>query len=185
MVGYYALLLNYGQQSFSKFIATRVLKNKMRKKALHLFHYKSVSSARMYSPKSAWKNWEKIKSADIICVNLHIRFYTWWNATMFMGSACLHSEVAFAATPNPMGKSAMLCTITPWYLRRAKNWGIKCSKLLTLECSPWSCPTHFSWYDAHTGTAALQKLSPRSERKVLTYSVAQCKMHNLSRQPLV
>ena len=45
---------------------------------------------------------------------------------MFMGSACLHSEVALAATPNPMGRSAMLCTITPWYLfeekvRRAKQ----------------------------------------------------------------
>ena len=37
------------------------------KKALHLFHYKSVSSARMYSPRSAWKKWEKIKSANFIC----------------------------------------------------------------------------------------------------------------------
>jgi len=58
-------------------------------------NHNRVSSARMYSPKSAW-----------------------WKATMFIGSACLHSEVAFAATPNPIGRSAMLCTITPWYLWR-------------------------------------------------------------------
>ena len=40
---------------------------------------------------------------------------------MFMGSACLHSEVAFAATPNPIGRSAMLCTITPWYLYKRQG----------------------------------------------------------------
>ena len=66
MVSSYALPLHFELQSFSRSNVVQVPKTKCVKKALRLFLYKSVSSARMYSPKSACKNWEKINSADFV-----------------------------------------------------------------------------------------------------------------------
>ena len=52
--------------------------------SVHVFYYVKVASDLIYSPTSAW-----------------------WKQTAVIGSACLHSAVDLAATPNPRGKSFM------------------------------------------------------------------------------